>query len=336
MTAEPTNLRELLRRKGVPFECDIELTHDCNQRCVHCFLECPRPDSYADPEMIRQALAELASLGCLRVGFTGGEPLLHPEFWSLLSEARRLGYAVDLSTNGTLLDQDMVDRLARMRMKSVRVSLLGACAETHDRIVGKSGAFALALAATQALARSGIRTQVGCVLLRNNYREAGRIRDLAASLGASAVFDPLPGPSICGHFDPRTGAVTLAQLERYVFPAIPKEQSDGHGCMAGVSQLAISPYGEVMPCVMLRDLVGKTGESRLGLLWWDSPVFAALRSRSSRNSRDGGSRGRRSKRGDRYCAGKTWLWRNAACSAGSKICRRACAQQAAVSWQTRP
>jgi len=326
MTTKPTTLKQMLRMKRIPFECDFELTHECNLCCIHCFLECPKPGTHADPEMVRHALSELASLGCIRVGFTGGEPLLHPEFWPLLAEARRLRFAVDLSTNGTLLDQDMIDRLARMRLKSVRVSLLGACPETHDRIVGRSGGFASALAAVRALVRSGIRTEVGCALLRDNYREAARIRDLAAGLGAFAVIDPRPGASLNGRFDPRTKGVTSEELEQYVLPAMPKEQSDGHGCMAGVSQLAISPYGEVMPCVMLRESAGRIGDEGLGPMWQDSPVFLALRSESSRELRDGEEMGDQGGlRGKARCAGKIWLWRHAALSASRrlKMCARA-------------
>lgn len=72
-----------LWKKGTPLltSLDMQLTERCNNNCIHCSINLPRDDAQArDKELstqeIKDILSEAASLGCLSVRFTGGEPLL--------------------------------------------------------------------------------------------------------------------------------------------------------------------------------------------------------------------------------------------------------------------
>jgi MoaA/NifB/PqqE/SkfB family radical SAM enzyme len=48
----------------------------------------------------------------LRLGLYGGEPLLNPDVFAMVRTARRRGYLVTVSTNGTLLDRCLADMQA--------------------------------------------------------------------------------------------------------------------------------------------------------------------------------------------------------------------------------
>src|SRR4051794_36677183 len=58
----------------------------CNIACRHCFISCG-PKETRVPMMqsaaVRATLAEAARLGAREYYFTGGEPMMHPEFWTL-------------------------------------------------------------------------------------------------------------------------------------------------------------------------------------------------------------------------------------------------------------
>jgi MoaA/NifB/PqqE/SkfB family radical SAM enzyme len=93
-------------------------------------------------DFVKDILTEAASLGCLTVRFTGGEPLLREDLVELYVFARRLGMEVILFTNGRLITPELAAFLARIPpRRAVEVSVYGMRPESYDRAVGKKGAF---------------------------------------------------------------------------------------------------------------------------------------------------------------------------------------------------
>src|SRR4030065_818883 len=87
---------------------DMELTERCNNNCIHCYINLSADDLHAQQrelstEEIQEILQEAASLGCLTIRFTGGEPLLRKDFEDLYVFARRLGLKVIIFTNASLI-----------------------------------------------------------------------------------------------------------------------------------------------------------------------------------------------------------------------------------------
>ena len=98
---------------------DIELTERCNSDCIHCCINLPANDRVAKARemttgQVKSILTEAATLGCLRVRFTGGEPLLRPDFEGLYLFARRLGLKVLIFTNARLITPQLADLLMRI------------------------------------------------------------------------------------------------------------------------------------------------------------------------------------------------------------------------------
>src|SRR4030065_2931581 len=95
-------------------ELDIELTERCNNNCVHCCINLPADDPVAKKRelstaAIKDILKEAATLGCLTVRFTGGEPLLRDDFEELYLYARKSGLKVLLFTNATLMTPSLAE-----------------------------------------------------------------------------------------------------------------------------------------------------------------------------------------------------------------------------------
>ena len=88
-----------------------------------------------------------------QVNFGGGEPFLRDDFLEILRYAHDRGITTCVSTNGTLLDDALVDALLEMAPVYLQVSLDGACAETNDAIRGR-GTFERILAGIELLARA--------------------------------------------------------------------------------------------------------------------------------------------------------------------------------------
>src|SRR3954447_25348905 len=78
----------------------------CNIACLHCFITCgPKEDRVPlmTRERIETLLIEARSLGVKEFYFTGGEPMLHPEFFAIIERTLQEG-PVNILTNGLLID----------------------------------------------------------------------------------------------------------------------------------------------------------------------------------------------------------------------------------------
>ncbi|MEO6953607.1 MAG: radical SAM protein [Polyangia bacterium] len=141
----------------------IQLTGTlCNLACLHCFITCG-PKEERVPMMtsveVRRTLAEAAALGVREYYFTGGEPMLHPDFWALCEAALAVG-PLTVLTNGTLIDDAGAARTAELFERSrysfdLRISLDGMTAEKNDAVRGK-GTYVQITAAVARLAAYGL------------------------------------------------------------------------------------------------------------------------------------------------------------------------------------
>jgi len=116
----------------------IEVTTRCNISCSHCFARAGNSGPSSLPlELVKEIIAEGYNVGYRHLHITGGEPLLWSNLFEALDYAFDSGYeSVFLNTNGTLLIEDISQRLAAYEGLSISVSLEGSEA-IHDHLRGK-------------------------------------------------------------------------------------------------------------------------------------------------------------------------------------------------------
>ena len=144
----------------------------CNLRCVHCF-NASGPGNRGLPFLSREEVGSILDqaeeVGARDVVFTGGEPFLHPDMAEIAADTLSR-FPATILTNGTLLTDRIVDRLADAGRNSiysleVRISLDASSEEENDRIRGK-GSFGKALAGVSRLEKAGFLPIVTAVLMR--------------------------------------------------------------------------------------------------------------------------------------------------------------------------
>lgn len=179
-----------LWRRAAPLlgHLDIELTERCNNNCIHCYINLPENDLKArrrelSTAQVKAILEEAASLGCLRVRFTGGEPLLRDDFEELYVFARRLGLRVQISTNGTLITAGMADLFARIPPgEQILVTVYGMKKSSYEAVTRMPGSFRAAQRGMRFLLEKRVPFAVTGVLLPPTRSEAERFETWAASL----------------------------------------------------------------------------------------------------------------------------------------------------------
>jgi Fe-coproporphyrin III synthase len=154
------------------------ITRRCNLRCAHCYSDSTSrlyPGELTFPRC-QGVVDDLADFGVPGLLFSGGEPMIHSEFFSLASYAHAAGLRLTLSTNGTLIDEWAACRIAALGFAYVGISLDG-IGETHDRFRGREGAFAKSVAAFRHLRKVGQKTGLRLTLTRHTVQDLDRILD---------------------------------------------------------------------------------------------------------------------------------------------------------------
>ncbi|MDR0548469.1 MAG: radical SAM protein, partial [Deltaproteobacteria bacterium] len=152
----PSHLLQFSRDKKPVVVWNV--TRACNLSCIHCYASATQGPA-ADELGREEGLALVKSLtdfGVPVILFSGGEPLFHPHIFELVELAVHNGTRAVLSTNGLLLDKKSAQRLRKIGLSYVGVSLDG-LAGPHDRMRGLEGAFDLALKAIDVAKRVGLK-----------------------------------------------------------------------------------------------------------------------------------------------------------------------------------
>lgn len=148
----------------------IQLTGTlCNIACRHCFITCgPKEDRVRmmTRAEVQNSLDECRALGVKEIYFTGGEPMLHPEFFAVIEDSLAVAPTSFLS-NGILIDPAAADRLralfdAARYSLDCRISLDGMTAEENDPVRGR-GTFQDIVRGIGLLARAGLAPVVTVV-----------------------------------------------------------------------------------------------------------------------------------------------------------------------------
>ncbi|MBI3929585.1 MAG: radical SAM protein [Armatimonadetes bacterium] len=294
------------------------LTHRCNLRCRHCYSSAsPRPG----PELsLAECLALIPVLRAIGVRFailSGGEPLTHKHLYEIVAGLKSAGIRTYLSTNGLLIDEKSVGRIAA-EFDYVGISLDGT-PEVHDRFRGKRGAFQRSLRAVELCLERDIRLGVRFTITPMTRESLPFLFRLAEELQVPKVYvshlvysgrgqalsalSPQDERNATEYIldrafqyveegraiDVVTGnneADAVLLLRRFA----QRHPSQAHrledrlvrwgGNQAGVRMLNINSRGEVRPDPFFAHSVGNVRDDPLDELWRSSPLLRRLRHRS--------------------------------------------------------
>ncbi|AQS59516.1 putative heme d1 biosynthesis radical SAM protein NirJ1 [Desulforamulus ferrireducens] len=153
-------------------------TRTCNLKCRHCYSESDSKKYHElNTEEAKRFIDDLAEFNVPVLLFSGGEPLVRPDFFELAEYAKQKGIRTTISTNGTLITPKVAERLKNIGVGYVGISLDG-IGEVNDRFRGKQGAFEAALAGIRNCLAVGQRVGLRFTINRHNYKELDKIFDL--------------------------------------------------------------------------------------------------------------------------------------------------------------
>jgi MoaA/NifB/PqqE/SkfB family radical SAM enzyme len=177
---------KLSRPLNLPTAITINVTPNCFLKCIQCDLWKTTPEKHISLQNGQKIIDRLSNwLGPHYLFFTGGEPLLNPNLTQIISYAQSKQINCHLNSNGSLIDENIAQKLATAKLTAISISLDGSTAKLHDKFRGVPHTFAKATTAIKLLqkySKSKMKIYINTVIMSSNIDDLSNIALLAQKM----------------------------------------------------------------------------------------------------------------------------------------------------------
>jgi PqqA peptide cyclase len=250
-----------------PYALLAELTYRCPLHCPYCSNPTQARNNHElTTEEWKRVIREVAELGVLQIGFSGGEPLVRRDLAELIRAARETNLYTNLITSGIGLDDDRVCALREAGLDSIQLSFQSDEVDLADEIAG-AHAHQRKLEVAAKIRAAGIPLSLNFVIHRRNIDRLPEMIDLSETLEVERVelanvqfygwaflnrAALLPTPEqVLRAREIATAAKARLAGKIDIFYVLPDYyESRPKPCLNGWGQryLTINPIGDVLPC----------------------------------------------------------------------------------------
>lgn len=254
-----------------PFHGGFELTVHCNLRCVHCYLNNTEKSQDLTTEEVKEIIDKLYRKGILFLYFTGGEVFIRPDFLEIYAYAKSLGFIVDILSNGTLIDNKVVEYLRRDPPARLSLSMYGFTEETYDKITQTKGSHKKFMEAITRIATLDIYKEIKYIVMKDNFSELKLAKAFAETMGFEFVSSFELFPTLEGSTEVQENMLTSDEIIKYEqhdellckkwsvnvnkqnpYALLENEDIPLFTCNIGKTEFSIDHQGYLNPCNKLR------------------------------------------------------------------------------------
>ncbi len=295
-----------------------EITRRCNLRCVHC-RSASEEESKGHPDFSTaeafRIIDDIVSYAKPVIVLSGGEPLKREDVFEIARYGTEKGLRMCLATNGTLVNEEVCEKIKLSGVRIVSLSLDGSGEEVHDDFRSQKGAFVGTIKAARLFKKNGIEFIINSSFTKRNQEEIPKVYKLAKELGATAWYMFMIVPTGRGeeimneliskeeyeeildwHYDmemdegemlvrptcaPHYYRVVLQQAkkkgDKLKRRTLKFSTGGAKGCIAGQLICLIDVDGNVLPCSYFPKAAGNIRENSFKDIWENSELFKNLR-----------------------------------------------------------
>lgn len=176
------------RESGCYQGATFELTACCTLKCPMCYVRIDKSQEKALGGRPRTAsewidmARQFRDQGGIFLLITGGEAMMRPDFPEIYEEISKMGLMVTLFTNGTTIDDKMLELLTRRPPSMVGITIYGASEETYQKFGGSPGSFQRAIdGLDRLLTIPNLMLDVKFTMCKENYRDFRQVYEIAAA-----------------------------------------------------------------------------------------------------------------------------------------------------------
>lgn len=284
------------------FAFQWHITDECDQRCEHCYIFSENNNislnqmNYSDMKMVVESCIQMCEQLARTPYFyiTGGDPILHPNFWELCALLKNKDITFGILGNPFHLNDEVCEKLYFYGCRKYQLSLDG-MSKMHDRF-RKPGSFETTLEKIECIKKAGMYCAIMSTVSRMNKDDFPEMIDLIVSKNVDVFafgrycptneqkseeyhIEPAEYKEFLARcwekfeqykdchttFQLKDHLWTLFLYERGLFQ-IPKDIKTDmiyDGCHCGISHMTILPTGDVYACRRMESKIGNVLEASM-------------------------------------------------------------------------
>lgn len=288
-------LSKYYEERPFPTSIHVEIASECNERCIHCYIPHEFKQDLMDENLFNLVLSQAIELNLLHITISGGEPMLHPRFIDFMRKCREADMSVNILSNLTLLNNEMIEEMKLNPLLSVQTSIYSMQENIHDGITHQKGSLNKTVASVIKLIENHIPVQVSCPILKNNVNSYREVKEWAVKHNISAGIDY----SIIAQYNHNKKNIncrlSIEELKNFISEQFSsdslfrdeiekeiterrKKTGDDYICSICNSSICIGPNGNVFPCVgWSSKILGNIKSQSLQDVWMKSEAVKQLR-----------------------------------------------------------
>lgn len=263
------SIKPILLNIRKPLSVTYCITNRCNFRCKYCDTYNMKTKELTTAQA-KELISELKEAGTVRLGFSGGEPLLRKDIGELINYSTSLGIVTTVFSNGWLVG----DKAKDLKNLDALILSFDGEEEIHDKVRNK-GSYTRVIQAMETANKYKIPVLSSTTLTKYNLNSINFILEVAEQYGFKTFFQPA-FPQAIGSKTVDSIAPPVYKLKKTV-ELLLKRKKEGYpiicseaylkilldypkpnwakNCKAGHFFCAITSNGDVSPCFNLMNEV---------------------------------------------------------------------------------
>ncbi len=280
-----TSYGELERQavaKNIPIYAHLDLTYQCNLKCIHCYSVNKNQQKELTGTEIENVFDQLAELESFYLSVSGGEAMLRSDFFQITRYARKKNFALRIFTNGTLISEEQAQKIADLNPLFIEISLYGMSEKVHDSITQTPGSFHRTIKSIHLMKKLNLNVHIKTIVMKQNVHQLIAIQQFADSIGVLFRPDTIINPQIDNNKLPLEYRISDDDLLQYFEEFHPNWKRNELAlnqtlCNAGKGLIVISAFGDVYPCLRIQTKAGNIRDQSLASIWRKSLVLQNIR-----------------------------------------------------------
>lgn len=247
-------------KERIPIHGEFELTSNCNLDCEMCYVRQITKNELSTEEW-KKIFKDAVDNGMLFALLTGGEIFYRRDFGELYNYLHDLGVYITLYTNGTLINDEIINILKKRPPQMVVITVYGADNETYEQVAKVKDGFTKVDKGITLLKENRINVVIRTSPLRKLYQQVDTLIRYAKEKDIPMVYYLYIGPKRNGcktDLDYRLTPEELGVYEKKFKEAFGYNTNDtfrkgtnGTKCVALKSSFFVTWNGVMQPCAML-------------------------------------------------------------------------------------